>query len=52
MLLTFIVFIGYGTLAGSAKKFIEKSTRTTSILQKCFGLIFVIFAIQLGFSSI
>lgn len=52
MLMSLIVFIGYGTLAGSTKKLLEKSTRTTSILQKCFGLIFVIFAIQLGFTSI
>lgn len=52
MLLTLLVFIGYGILAGSAKKLIEKSARTTCILQKCFGLTFVIFAIQLGFSSI
>lgn len=52
MLLTLIVFIGYGILAGSAKTFIEKSPRTTSILQKCFGLIFIAFAFQLGFSSI
>lgn len=51
MLLTLIVFIGYGTLAGSAKKFIEKSPRMTGILQKSFGLIFVVFAIQLGFST-
>ena len=52
MLLTLIVFIGYGILAGSAKKLIEKSPYTTNILQKCFGLIFIFFAIQLGFSSI
>lgn len=52
MLLSLFVFIGYGILAGSAKKLMDKSSRTTSILQKCFGLIFVIFAIQLGFSSI
>lgn len=50
MLLTLIVFIGYGTLAGSTKKFIEKSPRAINMLQKCFGLIFIIFAIQLGFS--
>lgn len=52
MLLTLIVFIGYGILAGSAKTFIEKSPRATNILQKCFGLIFIVFAYQLGFSSI
>ena len=50
MLLTLIVFIGYGTLAGSTKKFIEKSPRAINMLQKCFGLIFIVFAIQLGFS--
>lgn len=52
MILTLIVFIGYGTLAGSSKKLIKNSPRTTGILQKSFGLIFAIFAIQLGFSSI
>jgi threonine/homoserine/homoserine lactone efflux protein len=52
MLLTLIVFIVYGALAGSAKKFIEKSPHTTNILQKCFGIIFVILSFQLGFSSI
>jgi len=52
MLLSLIIFIGYGVLASSAKNLIEKSTYTSFILQKCFGLIFVIFAIQLGFSSI
>jgi len=52
MLLTLIVFIGYGILASGAKKLIEKSTHTSRILQKCFGLIFVIFAFQLGLSSI
>ena len=52
MVLTLIVFIGYGILASSAKTFIEKSPRATSILQKCFGLIFIVFAFQLGFSSI
>jgi threonine/homoserine/homoserine lactone efflux protein len=52
MLLTLIVFIGYGILAGSAKIFIEKSPHIMSILQKCFGIIFVIFSIQLGVSSI
>jgi threonine/homoserine/homoserine lactone efflux protein len=52
MLLSLIVFIGYGTLSGSVKKIIDKSSSIASILQKCFGLIFVIFAIQLGFSTI
>lgn len=52
MLLTLVVFIGYGILAGSAKILIEKSPHLTDILQKCFGLIFVIFSIQLGFFSI
>ena len=52
MLLTLIVFIGYGALAGSTKSFIEQSPRATGILQTCFGLVFVIFALQLGVSSI
>lgn len=52
MLLTLIVFIGYGILAGSAKALIKKWPYTTSILQKCFGLIFVVFAFQLGSSTI
>lgn len=52
MLLTLIVFIAYGTLAGSAKILIEKSPHITNMLQKCFGILFVIFSIQLGFSSI
>ena len=52
MLLTLIVFIGYGALAGSTKSFIEKSPRATGILQTCFGLHFVIFALQLRGSSI
>lgn len=52
MLLTLIVFIGYGLLAGSTQKLIKKSPRAMNILQKCFGLIFVVFAIQLGVSSI
>lgn len=52
MLLTLIVFIGYGILSGNAKELIKTSPRAINILQKCFGLIFVTFAIQLGFSSI
>lgn len=52
MLLTLIVFIGYGTLSGNTKKLSKISPRASNMLQKCFGLIFVTFAIQLGFSSI
>lgn len=52
MLLSLIIFIGYGILACSAKKMIEKSQRATSILPKCFGVIFITFAIQLGFFSV
>lgn len=52
MFLTIIVFICYGALAGSVKELIEKSPHTIDILQKCFGLTFVIFAFQLGFASI
>lgn len=52
MLLTLLIFLCYGILAGSVKQFIEKTPRTIHILQTCFGAIFVIFAIQLGFSSL
>ena len=51
-LLSLIIFIGYAILASSVNKMIEKSQRITCILPKCFGVIFITFAIQLGFSSV
>lgn len=52
MILTFLVFIGYGLLAGVTNKFFINSPKRISLLQKIFGIIFIAFAIQLAFSSI
>lgn len=48
MVLTFIVFVGYGFLAGTAKRWLCQSPRRMSFLQKCFGTTFIAFAIQLA----
>jgi threonine/homoserine/homoserine lactone efflux protein len=47
MLLTLILFIGYGILAGAAKALLVGSPKKLSVLQKCFGVVFVAFAIKL-----
>lgn len=52
MLVSLIVFIAYGVLAGAAKNFIIHSPKRVNVLQKIFGLIFVIFAVQLALSSL
>lgn len=52
MLLTLGVFIGYGILAGTAKRLINSSQRRMVILQKCFGIVFVSFAIKLALSPL
>lgn len=52
MILTLLVFIGYGLLAGITNKFFVNSPKRISLLQKIFGIIFIVFAIQLAFSSI
>jgi len=52
MILTLLVFIGYGLLAGVTNKFFINSPKRISLLQKIFGIIFIVFAIQLAFSSI
>ena len=52
MVITLLVFIGYGLLAGIANKFFINSPKRISLLQKIFGIIFIVFAIQLAFSSI
>lgn len=51
MMLTFIVFVGYGVLAGTAKTIIN-SPKLMNLSQKLFGIIFIVFAIQLGLSSL
>ena len=45
MLLTLILFISYGILSGTVKNFFLHSPKSISILQKCFGIIFIGFAV-------
>lgn len=51
MLLTFIVFVGYGILAGTTKTWICSSPRRMSVLQKCFGITFIGFAAKMALES-
>ena len=48
MALTFIVFVGYGFLAGTAKTWLCQSHKRMALLQKCFGATFIAFAIKLA----
>lgn len=48
MALTLIVFVGYGLLAGTAKVWLCQSPKRMAFLQKCFGVIFIAFAIKLA----
>lgn len=48
MLLTLVVFIGYGVLAGTAKALLTDSPKKVSIMQKSFGVLFIGFAAKLG----
>lgn len=48
MLLTLIIFIGYGFLAGTAKDWLCRSPERIAFLQKCFGSAFVVFALKLA----
>ncbi|WP_024347671.1 LysE family translocator [Lacrimispora indolis] len=50
MILTLIVFMGYGILGGTAKKLIISSPKRINLLQKFFGIIFIVFAVQLALS--
>ncbi len=52
MLITLLVFIGYGLLAGMTNRFFVNSPKRISLIQNAFGVIFMVFAIQLSFSSI
>lgn len=52
MLMTFIVFAGYGMLAGLASSLITKSPKRLLRIRQLFGIIFIVFAIQLGISSL
>lgn len=50
MILTLLVFIAYGLLAGVTNKFFIYFPKRISLLQKIFGIIFIVFAIQLAFN--
>jgi len=52
MMLTFLVFVLYGMLAGSMKRAITKSPKRLQRIQQLFGIIFITFAINLAMSSI
>lgn len=47
MFLTFIVFCGYGLLAGSIRDIVLKSEKGKKRLQQSFGVIFILFSIQM-----
>lgn len=51
IILTLVVFIGYGILAGAMKRLLISPGRF-SILQKTFGVAFVIFAFKLALSPL
>lgn len=48
MIMTFIVFVIYGLLAGTARRWIVKSEKRISVLQKIFGVTFIGFALKLA----
>lgn len=52
MLITFLVFAGYGMLASLIKTLITKSPQRLQHMQQLFGIIFVAFAIEIAISSI
>lgn len=51
MLLTLVVFVGYGILAGVAKAWICSSPGRITALHRCFGAVFIGFAVKLAFES-
>lgn len=52
MLITLVVFIIYGLLASLMKSLIINSPKKLKYIQQIFGIIFIIFAINLSLSSI
>lgn len=52
MILTFVVFIIYGIMAGAMKNIVMKSPKMLEYIQKLFGIIFIVFAINLVMSSL
>ena len=51
MIMTFVVFVIYGLLAGTARGWLSKSEKRISILQKLFGTVFVGFALKLALEN-
>lgn len=51
MLLTFLVFVMYGILAGLMKTLVMKSPQRLQYMQQIFGSIFIVLAIKLAISS-
>ena len=47
MVMTFIVFVIYGLLAGIAREWFSRSEKRMSVLQKIFGFTFIGFAVRL-----
>lgn len=52
MILTFVVFIIYGIMAGLMKNLVMRSPKMLEYIQKLFGIIFIAFAANLAMSSI
>lgn len=52
MLLTLIVFVGYGILSGLVSTFIKNCPKKLLRIQQLFGLTFIAFAVHLGVSSL
>jgi len=52
MVLTFIVFVLYGVFAGTMREFVKGYPKVLNRIQKAFGIIFIIFAIELASSSL
>ena len=52
MILTFIVFVIYGVMAGLMKAMFIKSPKGLKYVQSLFGIIFIAFAANLAMSSI
>lgn len=49
MVMTFVVFVVYGLLAGTAREWLTKSEKRISFIQKIFGVAFIGFAAKLAF---
>ena len=52
MILTLIVLMGYGILGGIIKQLINNSPKRINLLQRLFGIIFIVFAVQLALSRL